>query len=114
MNKIIDTPTFFDNNDNLGVILNYNKAINKLNDIVDWNIFLPTIEKCFYIENRGIGGRPHFDYILMFKILILQKLYNLSDEEMIFQIYEDCLSRTFLEYQTKSLTKTHYGTLGKL
>ena len=101
MNKIIDTPTFFDNNDNLGVILNYNKAINKLNDIVDWNIFLPTIEKCFYIENRGIGGRPHFDYILMFKILILQKLYNLSDEEIIFQIYDRLSFKNFLGISNK-------------
>ena len=36
MNKIIDTPTFFDNKDNLGVILNYNKAINKLNDRLEY------------------------------------------------------------------------------
>ncbi len=31
-------------------------------------------------------GRPAFDGLLMFKILILQSLYNVSDDEIEFQI----------------------------
>ena len=37
----------------------------------------------------------------MFKILILQKLYNLSDEEIIFQIYDRLSFKNFLGISNK-------------
>ena len=37
-------------------------------------------------EAKGLGGRPVYDYVMMFKIIILQKLYNISDEQTEYQI----------------------------
>ena len=37
-------------------------------------------------ERKSNAGRRPFDVVLMFKILILQSLYNLSDDEMEYQI----------------------------
>ena len=34
------------------------------------------------------GGRPPFDAVLMFKVLVLQALYNLSDEDTEYQILD--------------------------
>ncbi len=31
-------------------------------------------------------GRPHYPYLMMFKIPVIQRLYNLSDEQMEFQL----------------------------
>jgi transposase len=31
-------------------------------------------------------GRPPFDYVMMFKILVLQRLYNISDAQAEYQI----------------------------
>lgn len=42
--------------------------------------------KVFLKENKGKGGRPPYDYLLMFKIVILQKMYNLSDDQTEYQI----------------------------
>lgn len=42
--------------------------------------------KAFRKEPKAPGGRPPYDYVMMFKILILQRLYNLSDEQMEYQI----------------------------
>jgi hypothetical protein len=42
-------------------------------------------------EPKGPGGRPPFDYVMMFKILILQRLYNISGARAEYQI-EDRLS----------------------
>ena len=42
--------------------------------------------KVFVKENKGKGGRPPYDYLLMFKIVILQKMYNLSDDQTEYQI----------------------------
>jgi hypothetical protein len=30
---------------------------------------------------RGPGGRPPYDVVLMFKVLVLQHLYNLADKQ---------------------------------
>lgn len=41
-------------------------------------------EQCHYSEK----GRPHYDVVKMFRILILQTLYDLSDEDMEFNLYD--------------------------
>jgi hypothetical protein len=44
------------------------------------------LDSSFAKEQKGMGGRPPFDRVLMFKILVLQRYYNLSDEQTEFQI----------------------------
>lgn len=63
--------------------------------MIDWEIFRKPIEEALYVEAKAPGGRPSFDRVMMFKILILQKYYNLSDEQTEFQI-KDRLS--FLQF----------------
>ena len=43
-----------------------------------------------------MAGRPSYDVILMFKILVLQRLYNLSDDQMEFQINDRMSFMRFL------------------
>ena len=50
-----------------------------LDEKIDWEIFRPTIEKARKKAKKSNAGPIGFDAILMFKILILQSLYNLSD-----------------------------------
>lgn len=45
---------------------------------------------------HGKGGRPPFDPVLMFKILVLQALYSLSDEATEFQIKDRLSFQRFL------------------
>ena len=49
-----------------------------------------------YVKPKGAGRRPSFDKIMMFKILILQKYYNLSDEQTEFQINDRTSFKQFL------------------
>ena len=49
----------------------------KLNEIIDWEQFRPHLQKIRANELTGCKG---FDVVMMFKILILQALYNLSDD----------------------------------
>ena len=44
---------------------------------VKWEMFREIIEKELYVEPKGPGGRRPFDKIFMFKILILQTIYNI-------------------------------------
>ena len=48
-----------------------------------------------YKYKQGKGGRPAYDPIMMLKILFLQVLYNLSDEQMEFQLLD---RRSFQEF----------------
>ena len=46
---------------------------------------------------KARGGRPPYDYVLMFKILILQRYYNLSDDQIEFQINDRLSFMRFLD-----------------
>jgi IS5 family transposase len=46
---------------------------------------------------KGAGGRPPYDYVLMFKILILQRFYNLSDDQVEYQINDRLSFMRFLD-----------------
>ncbi len=47
------------------------------------------LEKIYTKEKpKSSAGAKPFDYVLMFKILILQRLYNLSDEQMEYQLVD--------------------------
>jgi len=71
-------------------------VLNKLNDIVNWKLFLPLLNSIKPDYNQKIGGRPRYDSVLMFKILILQKYYNLSDDGLEYQINDRISFMKFL------------------
>lgn len=77
-------------------IKEYQTPLAKLDKVIDWEIFREPIEKALYVEPKGAGGRPGFDKLMMFKILILQKYYNLSDEQIEFQINDRTSFKQFL------------------
>jgi len=69
----------------------------RLEAYIDWNIFAPILAVVFSKpENSSNAGRPPFDRIMMFKLLILQSLYNLSDDQMEFQITDRLSFKRFL------------------
>ena len=71
-------------------------SLERLNKAINWEIFRPTLNKVFTKEAKGAGGRPPFDYVLMFKILVLQRIYNLSDDQAEYQINDRMSFMRFL------------------
>ena len=68
----------------------------KLAAAIDFEIFRPTLEAIFSKGHKGKGGRPPYDYVMMFKIVILQRYYNISDDQMEFQINDRLSFQRFL------------------
>ena len=64
---------------------------------VPWESFRPALVTVLRRSKRNKGGRPPFDAVLMFKILVLQALYNLSDDQMEYQIRDRLSFMRFLE-----------------
>ena len=79
-------------------------------DFIDWEMFRPQIEKALAAkktkvekqskekskEEKHAGGRPALDCIMMFKILVLERYYNMSDDQAEFQITDRMSFRRFL------------------
>lgn len=65
--------------------------------IIDWKAFSSIIESVFY-DNEKTGGRPHTDEVLIAKILTLQSFYNLSDEELEFQLNDRLSFKNFVDF----------------
>lgn len=70
--------------------------LEKLNASIDWGIFVKPLKDVLQTESKGRGGRPPYDYVLMFKILILQRIYNLSDDQTEYQINDRMSFMRFL------------------
>src|ERR1019366_3362155 len=64
---------------------------------VDFELFRTFLEDNLHNEPKNDGGRKPYDYVLMFKILILQRYYNLSDDQAEFQICDRLSFMRFLK-----------------
>ena len=68
----------------------------KLASLVDFEIFRPRLVAALKRSDGAKGGRPPYDPVLMFRILILQTLYTLSDDATEFQIRDRLSFMRFL------------------
>ena len=67
----------------------------KLN-VVNWENFRPALEKAFQRERKSNAGRRPYDVVMMFKVLVLQRLFNLSDDQTEYQINDRMSFMRFL------------------
>jgi len=77
---------FFDLENRFSKLDRLGDPLRALNEVVDWSVFEPILAKGLAKEKKSNAGRPAFDALLMFKVLILQSLYNLADAQTEFQI----------------------------
>ncbi len=87
---------FWDESLRLEKLSQLGDSLERLNKAINWEIFRPSLNKVFKKEAKGAGGRPPFDYVLMFKILVLQRIYNLSDDQAEYQINDRMSFMRFL------------------
>ena len=119
-------PTFFDYDDRLALLEKLGDPLPRLSRSVDWESFRPEFKGLYKDQTNKQGGRPLYDPVLMFKILVLQQFYNLSDDQTEFQIRDRYSFCHFLGLTPESRipdAKTIWvfrerliaaGTLGKL
>jgi len=69
----------------------------QISDLIDWAPIRKLLDE-MYKNKTEKGGRPNCDVIVMFKILILQQWYGLSDLEVERQIADRLSFMEFLGY----------------
>jgi IS5 family transposase len=88
---------FWDQDIRLSKLSSLGDPLEKLNKGIDFEIFRDILEERLSKEAKAPGGRPPYDYVLMFKILILQRYYNLSDDQVEYQINDRMSFMRFLD-----------------
>ena len=86
----------FDIENRLEYLTENGDILPNLKKLVSWENFREELEVIYAHERKSNAGRRPFDVVMMFKILILQSLYNLSDDEMEYQIMDRLSFMRFL------------------
>jgi IS5 family transposase len=71
--------------------------LSQISDLIDWSPIRRELDE-MYDNKSEKGGRPNCDVILMFKILILQQWYGLSDLEVERQMADRISFMSFLGF----------------
>jgi transposase, IS5 family len=79
-------PGFFDGEERLKALSASGDPLERLAEVVDFGVFRGDLEAALSRSDRMKGGRPPYDAVLMFKVLVLQTLYTLSDEQTEYQL----------------------------
>jgi IS5 family transposase len=81
-------PGFWDIDERYARLSAAGDPLERLNAVVPWEVFRKPLAKALKRSDGAMGGRPPYDPVLMFKILVLQALYNLSDDQAEFMLQD--------------------------
>lgn len=89
--------SLFDSEITLQKLSNLGNPLEKLSSVIDFEMFRERLESKLlnYNKKNNAGAKP-YDVVMMFKIIILQKYYNISDEQAEYQINDRTSFKDFL------------------
>ena len=88
---------FFDLSDRYASLDAKRDPLVEIDAVVPWEEFRPTLEEVWRkpaAERKSRAGRKPMDAIVMFKTLVLSALYNLSDDQIEYQVRDRLSART--------------------
>jgi transposase, IS5 family len=77
---------FFDEDARLKALSAAGDPLERLAGVIDFEVFRRDLETALSRSDRSKGGRPPDDAVLMFKVLVVQTLYTLSDDQTEYQL----------------------------
>jgi transposase, IS5 family len=86
----------FDVEERLAGLTKKGDDLERLATVIDFELFRGELERAVPRADRAKGGRPPFDHVLMFKVLILQTQNNRSDERTEFYLRDRLTWMRFL------------------
>lgn len=93
----------FDAQNRTAKLLKTRDFLERVKRYVAWESFRPLLDEALKRKaqdpGHNKGGRPPYDAVLMFKVLVLQALHNLSDEQTEYQILDRMSFMRFLDLE---------------
>jgi IS5 family transposase len=87
---------FFDFEERCEQLNKLGDPLERLREVIDWGEFRAILRKVREKDRKDNSGRRPWDEVLMFKVLVLQSLYNLSDDQTEYQIRDRISFMRFL------------------
>jgi IS5 family transposase len=86
---------FWDEQQRVAKLQEKKPILTRLAESIPWESFRFLLDKGYSQERKSNAGRKRIDPLILFKMLVLQQLFNLSDEEIEFQVND---RRSFEEF----------------
>ena len=86
---------FWDEKQRVTKLQDKKPVLKRLADSIPWESFRPLLDQGYVQERKSNAGRKRIDPLILFKMLVLQQLFNLSDDELEFQVND---RRSFEEF----------------
>jgi IS5 family transposase len=87
---------FFAEDNRLERLSEMGDPLEKIAGTIDFEMFRSILNKVFRKEKKSQGGRPAWDYVMMFKILLLQQWYGIADDKAEYVINDRLSFQRFL------------------
>ena len=100
---------FFDAEKRLAALSAKGDPLEAIDRLVPWESFRGDIEAAALTpeaNKKSVAGRKPIDAIVLFRMLVLQSLYNLSDEQVEFQVRDRLSFTRFLRPGSKTASRT--------
>lgn len=108
---------FFDLSDRYASLDAKKDPLVEIDAVVPWEEFRPTLERVWRkpdAERKSRAGRKPMDAVLMFKTLVLGALYNLSDDQIEYQVRDPAYRSEEMEAKLRGMKlKSHIHRKGK-
>jgi transposase, IS5 family len=79
-------PGWFDLDERYAALSAAGDPLERLASVIDFELLRPELDAALARSDRAKGGRPPYDAVLMFKVLVLQTLYTLADDQTEYQL----------------------------
>jgi transposase len=86
---------FWDEQQRVSKLQGKKPVLKRLSESIPWESFRPLLDQGYVHERKSNAGRKRIDPLILFKMLVLQQLFNISDEELEFQVND---RRSFEEF----------------
>ena len=87
---------FFDLDNRYAQLSKLNDPLEGLNRIIDWNLFADLLAETTTKPRKSAAGRKPFDRVMLFKMLVLQRMNNLPDDRLEYQVRDRLSFMRFL------------------
>ena len=110
---MMHAPGLFDLSDHLARLSATGDPLEALERHVDFEAFRTVLMEALGYGVRAKGGRPPYDPVTMFKVLVLASMHNLSDERMEFLIRDRLSWLRFLRLRKEEKERARAGEIGE-
>ena len=86
---------FWDEQQRVAKLQDKKPVLRSLAESIPWESFRPLLDQGYAHERKSNAGRKRIDPLILFKMLVLQQLFSLNDEELEFQVND---RRSFEEF----------------